>query len=469
MQVSTWSKEVSCIKVQQLTAILRAAMWSSWISIQQDFESSRIGSKGGTCRFQVWHQGELKIFTPMYYVLAEKIWTLDISRPKPWKLNSQQATHANLFQLERRASRFSQSASFAKNFNHHTIFQHITFCLAPVSGVFKCTFEDGVQQAKECCLASNVFFCAVLYLWFRLQLSRIPCHVKHQVVTAHRHRWHANSLCPDWANWEGVASSMLHSTSSIVGHQRTSSWRFLWRDLNIFLVFALGFDSPLICSSSDSNDDTKYAHVLEQQKPNWHRPFYEMSFFSGGGHGPSMLLIACVLCCVLLDFTSSNLWNFTQLPVGQQRRFLTTRHVSSGFLLFNAEATSKEKFMLSKLFDLLNEVPKEFKALDWQPQDSRGTRYFNAMDNRCVEYIAAGREDSWSDAAQTDFKSKGSRSLERISRKIRNFVWCFSWNVETNRYESHSNIWVQHLTQFELRFDLMLWCNLLDVILSHHV
>jgi hypothetical protein len=25
------------------------------------------------------------------------------------------------------------------------------------------------------------------------------------------------------------------------------------------------------------------------------------------------------------------------------------------------------------------------------------------------------------------------------------------------------------LTQFELRFDLMLWCNLLDVILSHHV
>lgn len=122
-----------------------------------------------------------------------------------------------------------------------------------------------------------------------------------------------------------------------------------------------------------------------------------------------MLLIACVLCCVLLDFTSSNLWNFTQLPVGQQRRFLTTRHVSSGFLLFNAEATSKEKFMLSKLFDLLNEVPKEFKALDWQPQDSRGTRYFNAMDNRCVEYIAAGREDSWSDAAQTDFKSKGSR------------------------------------------------------------
>lgn len=164
------------------------------------------------------------------------------------------------------------------------------------------------------------------------------------------------------------------------------------------------------------------------------------SFFSGGGHGPSMLLIACVLCCVLLDFTSSNLWNFTQLPVGQQRRFLTTRHVSSGFLLFNAEATSKAKFMLSKLFDLLNEVPKEFKALDWQPQDSRGTRYFNAMDNRCVEYIAAGREDSWSDAAQTDFKSKGSRSLERISRKIRNFIWCFSWNVETNRYESYSNI-----------------------------
>ena len=75
--------------------------------------------------------------------------------------------------------------------------------------------------------------------------------------------------------------------------------------------------------------------------------------------------------------------------------------------------------MLSKLFDLLNEVPKEFKALDWQPQDSRGTRYFNAMDNRCVEYIAAGREDSWSDAAQTDFKSKGSRFLEKISRTIK--------------------------------------------------
>ena len=146
----------------------------------------------------------------------------------------------------------------------------------------------------------------------------------------------------------------------------------------------------------------------------------EMSFFCGGGHGSSILLIGCVLCCVSLDFTSSNyLWNFTQLSVGQ-RRFPTTRHASSGFLLFNAEATSKEKFMLSKLFDLLNEVPKEFKALDWQPQDSRGTRYFNAMDNRCVEYIAAGREDSWSDAAQTDFKSKGSRSLEKNSRKARN-------------------------------------------------
>ena len=177
MQVSTWSKEVSCIKVQQLTAILRAAMWSSWISIQQDFESSRIGSKGGTCRFQVWHQGELKIFTPMYYVLAEKIWTLDISRPKPWKLNSQQATHANLFQLERWASRFSQSASFAKKFNHHTIFQRITFCLAPVSGVFKCTFEDGVQQAKECCLASNVFFLrrAILVVSTSVVKDPMPC------------------------------------------------------------------------------------------------------------------------------------------------------------------------------------------------------------------------------------------------------------------------------------------------------
>ena len=144
-----------------------------------------------------------------------------------------------------------------------------------------------------------------------------------------------------------------------------------------------------------------------------------MSFVSGGGHGSSMLLIACVLCCVLLDFRSSSLWNFAQWPVGQQRRFPTTRCARNGFLLFNAEATSKEKFMLSKLFDLLNEVPKEFKALDWQPQDSRGTRYFNAMDNRCVEYIAAGREDSWSDAAQTDFKSKGSRFLEKISRTIK--------------------------------------------------
>ena len=66
--------------------------------------------------------------------------------------------------------------------------------------------------------------------------------------------------------------------------------------------------------------------------------------------------------------------------------------------------------MLSKLFPLVKEeTPEEFKALDWQPQDSRGTRYFNAMDNKCVEYIAAGRKESWSEAAQRDFKSKGSR------------------------------------------------------------
>ena len=75
--------------------------------------------------------------------------------------------------------------------------------------------------------------------------------------------------------------------------------------------------------------------------------------------------------------------------------------------------------MLSKLFPLVKEeMPEEFKALDWQPQDSRGTRYFNAMDNKCVEYIAAGRKESWSEAAQRDFKSKGSRFLQGKSLRF---------------------------------------------------
>ena len=141
-----------------------------------------------------------------------------------------------------------------------------------------------------------------------------------------------------------------------------------------------------------------------------------MSFLCGRRHGSSMLFIVCLLCCMLLDWRVRNLWNFTQLHISKQRRF-PTRHASNGFLLFNAESTSKEKFMLSKLFDLLSEVPKEFKALDWQPQDARGTRYFNAMDNRCVEYLAAARKETWSDAAQNDFKSRGSRCLEKNSRR----------------------------------------------------
>lgn len=71
--------------------------------------------------------------------------------------------------------------------------------------------------------------------------------------------------------------------------------------------------------------------------------------------------------------------------------------------------------MLSKLWDLLKEVPDEFTALDWQPPDSRGTRYFNAVDNRCVEYYAAGREESWSEALRKDFRSKGSGFSEIYS------------------------------------------------------
>lgn len=139
-----------------------------------------------------------------------------------------------------------------------------------------------------------------------------------------------------------------------------------------------------------------------------------MSFFTRGCHGLRISLIACVLCSL---GWRTKMWNFASSPqfqIGREGRVRTARHASNGLLLFNAEATSKEKFMLSKLFDLVqNEVPMEFKALDWQPQDARGTRYFNAMDNRCVEYIAAGREESWSATAQKDFLSKGSRSLNK--------------------------------------------------------
>ncbi len=145
-----------------------------------------------------------------------------------------------------------------------------------------------------------------------------------------------------------------------------------------------------------------------------------MSVFSRGRcHGLSrVLLIGCLGCFAsVLNLRS---WNFTHhLSTGDRGRLRTARHASRGFLLFNSEATSKEKFMLSKLFPLVKEeMPEEFKALDWQPQDSRGTRYFNAMDNKCVEYIAAGRKESWSEAAQRDFKSKGSRFLQGKSLRF---------------------------------------------------
>ncbi|CAK9085707.1 unnamed protein product [Durusdinium trenchii] len=102
--------------------------------------------------------------------------------------------------------------------------------------------------------------------------------------------------------------------------------------------------------------------------------------------------------------------NFVLPPLPFQRLVAhrTARAASRGFLLFNAEENQKEKFMLAKLFDLINELPKEFAALDWQPPDSRGTRYFNAMDNKCVQYFAAGREESWSDALKNNFRSRGS-------------------------------------------------------------
>lgn len=108
--------------------------------------------------------------------------------------------------------------------------------------------------------------------------------------------------------------------------------------------------------------------------------------------------------------------NFVLPPLPFQRLVAhrTARAASRGFLLFNAEENQKEKFMLAKLFDLINELPKEFAALDWQPPDSRGTRYFNAMDNKCVQYFAAGREESWSDALKNNFRSRGSGDLERI-------------------------------------------------------
>ena len=135
----------------------------------------------------------------------------------------------------------------------------------------------------------------------------------------------------------------------------------------------------------------------------------------------------------------------------------TAREASNGFLLFNAEESAKEKFLLEKLFELVRELPKEFAALDWQPPDSRGTRYFNSQDKQnCVRYFAAGKPESWPDPIVKIFKSQGSGCLvNRIkaflfkSEEGETIVWATlsqgegtneSWENATRKTILHSGI-----------------------------
>mmetsp|Transcript_34434 Transcript_34434/g.61106 ORF Transcript_34434/g.61106 Transcript_34434/m.61106 type:complete len:257 (-) Transcript_34434:145-915(-) len=87
------------------------------------------------------------------------------------------------------------------------------------------------------------------------------------------------------------------------------------------------------------------------------------------------------------------------------------RRAANGFMFFNMQGSSKEKFIVEKIFKTVKEeAPKEFRALEWQPLDARGTRYFNALDEKtCAKYYAASKLDSWPETHIKTWKGRGGR------------------------------------------------------------
>ena len=78
---------------------------------------------------------------------------------------------------------------------------------------------------------------------------------------------------------------------------------------------------------------------------------------------------------------------------------------------FFGGGSDSEQFVVGNVFKLVKELPNDFSALEWQPLDARGTRYFNAMDPNCKNYYAAAKLDSWPTTRQDEWKSRGGRDF----------------------------------------------------------
>lgn len=158
-------------------------------------------------------KGELKIFTPMYYVLAEKLWNANASDCRPKAMAVEFATkQASLFQLERLSTMLFAKCIFARILTDTPFSTVSPFVFAPVYGGFNGT--QGLTRRQ--CTASKTLFPSL--------------------------RCHALKGCGSdmqLISGAGVASSMLHCASSIVGHRATEHGAsFVWsRCVHDWLTF----------------------------------------------------------------------------------------------------------------------------------------------------------------------------------------------------------------------------------------
>jgi len=90
-------------------------------------------------------------------------------------------------------------------------------------------------------------------------------------------------------------------------------------------------------------------------------------------------------------------------------------------MFFNMQGSDKEKFVVGKIFPKVRDMKNDFSALEWQPLDARGTRYFNAMDPNCANYYAAAKLDSWPSTRQDEWKSRGGRD-DKVAVTFMEFV-----------------------------------------------